>query len=152
MRKKPIDAASVYQNLCELAAFADGSPAWPRADSAGVSPETFRARIRRGESAERAVRPVRDAAPSDPFFEWEELAVSVGVSRRQFRARLRSGLAPFYAAEAWNADGPLPESLAGGPQAAFGASPAMGVAVRGRRRVGSPSEAPRRRSARLNNK
>jgi len=85
----------------------DGRPAWPVAKANGVSPHTFRARIRRGWSPDAATAPVGKAARrgrppcpvllaavlSDGRPAWP-VAQAAGLSRDAFRYRLKAGWRP----------------------------------------------------------
>lgn len=83
-----------------LAQMDSGGPAWPVACANGVALATFRARLRRGWSGERAAtEPVREDKPKRKCNDASELdAVKNGVSRRSYRARVRAGADPVQAA------------------------------------------------------
>lgn len=81
-----------------LAELDNGLPAWPVAEENGIAFSTFKARLRRGWSGERAAtEATRDISPS-PDDEWEKTALENGVSVRAYRARVQAGCPEAIAA------------------------------------------------------
>lgn len=99
----------MYNWLDNLAQMEDGTPAWPVAQDNGISLNTFRARLRRGWSGQRAATlPLKDDRPRRPHNPWEEVAIRCGVSRRAYRSRRRAGYTHMQAANAWSYQGDYP--------------------------------------------
>lgn len=108
--------ASVWQVICQYSAFPynraawenryrddlatleSGLPAWPVAEENGIAFSTFRQRINRGWSAERAATEGARQVTADPSDEVEAEAVRNGISVRAYRSRVRSGCPPMIAA------------------------------------------------------
>ena len=74
-----------------LATLENGFPAWPVAEENGIAFQTFRQRLKRGWSAERAATEgVRAIAPN-PDDKWEVVALENGLSVRAYRSRIQAG-------------------------------------------------------------
>jgi hypothetical protein len=76
----------------------NGLPAWPVAEENGIAFSTFKARLKRGWSGERAATEgARDIA-HNPNDEWEVTALENGLSVRAYRARVQAGCPEAIAA------------------------------------------------------
>ncbi|MES0824958.1 hypothetical protein [Ruegeria sp. SCP11] len=81
-----------------LATLENGLPAWPVAEENGIAFQTFRQRLKRGWSGERAATEgVREMA-HDPDDEWEVIALENGLSVRAYRSRVQAGFPEAIAA------------------------------------------------------
>lgn len=81
-----------------LATLENGLPAWPVAEENGIAFQTFRQRLKRGWTGERAATDgVREIAP-DPDDEWEVVALENGLSVRAYRSRVQAGYPEAIAA------------------------------------------------------
>lgn len=81
-----------------LATFENGLRAWPVAEENGIAFQTFRQRLKRGWSGERAATEgVREIA-HDPNDEWEVIALENGLSVRAYRSRVQAGCPESIAA------------------------------------------------------
>jgi hypothetical protein len=81
-----------------LAALDNGLPAWPVAEENGIAFSTFRARLKRGWSGERAAtEDTREISPN-PDDEWEKTALENGISVRAYRSRVQAGCPEMIAA------------------------------------------------------
>jgi hypothetical protein len=81
-----------------LAALDNGLPAWPVAEENGIAFSTFKARLKRGWSGERAATEgTRDIYPN-PDDEWEKTALENGISVRAYRGRVQAGCPEAIAA------------------------------------------------------
>lgn len=104
----PYDRAAYQQRWLDgLAQLDNGEPAWPVANANGIALKTFRQRLARGWSGERAAtEPPREDRPikSKPVSGGGDLAaleaeaLANGITRRAFRARVRAGHPPHLAA------------------------------------------------------
>lgn len=87
----------LFHQLCGLASLSDGRPAWPVALANGIAEKTFRVRLSRGWSPDRAAtEPVLKVRVGETN-EWEQLAVKNGISLRSYRARIKAGMSPSFA-------------------------------------------------------
>ena len=89
-----------FESRCRdgLAALDNGLPAWPVAEENGIAFNTFKARLKRGWSGERAATEgTRDIAPN-PNDEWEVTALENGLSVRAYRSRVQAGCPEYIAA------------------------------------------------------
>lgn len=86
-----------YQQLCGLAFLSDGRPAWPVAQANGIAEKTFRVRLARGWSPDRAATEHTRKDRADKLDEWETIAAKNGISLRSYRARIRAGMSPSLA-------------------------------------------------------
>jgi len=95
----PFDRGAFENRLRDsLAELDNGLPAWPVAEENGIAFRTFKARLRRGWSGERAATEgTRDISPN-PDDEWEKTALENGVSVRAYRARVQAGCPEAVAA------------------------------------------------------
>ncbi|WP_248411047.1 hypothetical protein [Aliiroseovarius sp. S2029] len=81
-----------------LATLENGLPASPVAEENGIAFQTFRQRLKRGWSGERAATDgVREIAPN-PDDEWEVVALKNGLSVRAYRSRVQAGCPEAIAA------------------------------------------------------
>jgi len=81
-----------------LATLENGLPAWPVAEENGIAFQTFKQRLKRGWTGERAATEgVREIAP-DPDDEWEVIALENGLSVRAYRSRVQAGCPEAIAA------------------------------------------------------
>ena len=81
-----------------LAELDNGLPAWPVAEENGIAFSTFKARLKRGWSGERAATEgTRDISPN-PDDEWEKIALENGISVRAYRGRVQAGCPETIAA------------------------------------------------------
>jgi hypothetical protein len=81
-----------------LAVLDNGLPAWPVAEENGIAFSTFKARLKRGWSGERAATEgTRDISPN-PDDEWEKTALENGISVRAYRGRVQAGCPEAIAA------------------------------------------------------
>ena len=81
-----------------LASFDNGLPAWPVAEENGIAFNTFKARLKRGWSGQRAATEgVREIA-HDPNDEWEVTALENGLSVCAYRACVLAGCPEAIAA------------------------------------------------------
>ena len=81
-----------------LATLENGLPAWPVAEENGIAFQTFRQRLKRGWSVERAATEgVRETSPN-PEDEWEVVAIENGLSVRAYRSRVEAGCPESIAA------------------------------------------------------
>ncbi|PXW82938.1 hypothetical protein BZA02_102261 [Ruegeria sp. P4] len=81
-----------------LATLENGLPAWPVAEENGIAFQTFKQRLKRGWSGERAATEgVREIA-HDPDDEWEVIALENGLSVRAYRSRVQAGCPEAIAA------------------------------------------------------
>ncbi|MGR3795696.1 hypothetical protein [Vannielia sp. SX4] len=81
-----------------LAELDNGLPAWPVAEENGIAFSTFKARLKRGWSGERAATESTRDIEHDPNDEWEVEALKNGLSVRAYRARVRAGCPESIAA------------------------------------------------------
>lgn len=87
-----------FQQLSRLASLSDGRPAWPVAQANGIAEKTFRVRLSRGWSSDRAATEPVLKVRAGHTNEWEYLAVKNGISLRSYRARIKAGMSPDFAA------------------------------------------------------
>jgi hypothetical protein len=81
-----------------LAELDNGLPAWPVAEENGIAFSTFKARLKRGWSGERAAtEDTRDISPN-PDDEWEKTALENGIAVRAYRSRILAGCPEAIAA------------------------------------------------------
>ena len=81
-----------------LAELDNGLLAWPVAEENGIAFSTFKARLKRGWSGERAATEgTRNISPN-PDDEWEKIALENGISVRAFRWRVQAGCPESIAA------------------------------------------------------
>jgi len=81
-----------------LATLENGLPAWPVAEENGIAFQTFKQRLKRGWSGERAATEgVREIA-HNPDDEWEVIALENGLSVRAYRSRVQAGCPEAIAA------------------------------------------------------
>jgi hypothetical protein len=81
-----------------LATLQNGLPAWPVAEENGIAFQTFRQRLKRGSSGDRAATDgVREIAPNHDD-EWEVIALENGLSVRAYRSRVQAGCPEAIAA------------------------------------------------------
>ncbi|GAA6189992.1 hypothetical protein [Litorivita sp. NS0012-18] len=91
-------AAFENRHRDDLAALENGLPAWPIAEENGIAFQTFKQRIKRGWSVERAATEgVRETA-HNPDDEWEVIALENGLSVRAYRSRVQAGCPESIAA------------------------------------------------------
>ncbi|WP_157779915.1 hypothetical protein [Celeribacter ethanolicus] len=88
----PFDRAAFENRYRDgLAELDNGLPAWPVAEENGVAFQTFKQRLKRGWSGERAATEgVREIA-HNPDDEWEVVALQNGLSVRAYRSRVQAG-------------------------------------------------------------
>jgi hypothetical protein len=89
-----------FERRCrdDLAVLDNGLPAWPVAEENGIAFSTFKARLKRGWSGQRAATEgTRDIA-LNPNDEWEVTALENGLSVRAYRSRVQAGCPESIAA------------------------------------------------------
>lgn len=74
-----------------LASLDSGLPAWPVAEKNGIAFQTFRQRLKRGWSGQRAATEGAREITPNPNDEWEVEALANGLSVHAYRSRVRSG-------------------------------------------------------------
>jgi hypothetical protein len=74
-----------------LATLENGLPAWPVAEENGIAFQTFRQRLKRGWSGERAATEGVREVVHDPDYEWEAIALKNGLTVRAYRSRVQAG-------------------------------------------------------------
>lgn len=81
-----------------LASLDNGLPAWPVAEENEIAFSTFKARLKRGWSGERAATEGARDITHNPNDEWEVSALENGLSVRAYRGRVRAGCPKSIAA------------------------------------------------------
>lgn len=81
-----------------MATLENGLPAWPIAEENGIAFQTFKQRLKRGWTADRAATEgVREVSPN-LHDEWEVMAIENGISVRSYRMRVQAGCPEAIAA------------------------------------------------------
>lgn len=97
--KYPYDrAAFESRRRDDLASLDNGLPAWPVAEENGIAFSTFKARLKRDWSGQRAATEGARAIAHNPSDEWEVTAQENGLSVRAYRARVQAGCPEAIAA------------------------------------------------------
>lgn len=81
-----------------LASLDSGLPAWPVAEENGIAFQTFRQRLKRGWSGQRAATEGAREITHNPNDEWEVEALANGLSVQAYRSRVRAGCPESIAA------------------------------------------------------
>lgn len=81
-----------------LASLDNGLAAWPIAEENGIAFNTFKARLKRGWSGQRAATEGAREIAHNPNDKWEVTALENGLSVRAYRARVQSGCPEAIAA------------------------------------------------------
>lgn len=81
-----------------LAVLENGLPSWPVAEENGIAFQTYKQRLKRGWSGERAATEGVREMTHDPDDEWEAVALENGLSVRAYRSRVQAGCPEAIAA------------------------------------------------------
>lgn len=81
-----------------LATLENGLPAWPVAEGNGIAFKTFKQRLNRGWSGERAATEGAREITHNPDDKWEVIALKNGLSVRAYRGRVQAGCPQAIAA------------------------------------------------------
>lgn len=81
-----------------LATLDNGLPAWPVGEENGIAFQTFKQRLKRGWSGQRAATEGAREVAHNPDDEWEVTALENGLSVRAYRARVQAGCPETIAA------------------------------------------------------
>ncbi|WP_143516846.1 hypothetical protein [Pseudooceanicola antarcticus] len=82
----------------KLATLGNGLPAWPVAEENEIAFQTFKRRLQRGWSGQRAATEGARELKRNPDDEWEAEALKNGISVQAYRSRVRGGCPESIAA------------------------------------------------------